>query len=199
MRNLFIIVKAILKISIMCFPVAVFAQEFGENDYRLIFDIHRSDIDEVIREDGVIVRTLVLPGQVIITEYESAGEVKYVAEDHGEPSGHLCLLSIFLSTQRALDRCTDVGTDAQNMRLEDMIGRLSTYIADNTIPKYPIEKLRLELNQQREESRQQARECSLFGGYDERFVEHLLSDELYFSFDEILAVPKLPVITFCGL
>ena len=199
MKNFLIIAKVTLKILIMCFPVTVFAQEFGENDYGLIFDMHGSDVDEVIREDGVIVRTLVLSGQVVITEYEDHGEFRYVAEDNSETSGHLCLLSTLVSTQLALDRCTDVGTDEQNIRLDDMIGRLSTYIADNTIPKSPIEEFQLMLTEQREVSRQQARECSPVGEETLRFVENILSDEVYFGLDESLAVPKLPVATFCGM
>lgn len=197
MKTLPSIVRILPAIMVLCFPVAVAAQEFGKNDYGLLFEMQGNAFDEVIREDGVIVRTMVLPGQVTVTEYEEDGKFRYVAEDDGVPTGHQCLIGLLISTQQSFDRCTNIGTDEQSARIDDMIGRLGAYISDNTIPKYPIEKLWLELNVLRDESRGLAKDCGPMDEDTERFVENILSDEIYHGLDESLSVPKLQVPTFC--
>ncbi|MFK5980592.1 MAG: hypothetical protein QM488_17095 [Rhizobiaceae bacterium] len=171
-------------------------------------------------ENGLETREFVLPGNILVRENRKNEKIigSFLLDQSGFGS-ILCTQSILLSTKIWLDVCDDFNNSKSSERLNIAIGRIFKFIVENSILPVSINELNIQLDikavklrtyiletQQNSGDTKNIALLQCRGAHDEaiEFVEQISNriaeqseKEFEQSIDELLSVPRLPVMNPC--
>lgn len=188
------------------------ADENWGTPYDDLFQEHRADVEVTKEDDGSVVRSVVLPGKVWISQRRRGAKVTTTAIDQSGRGGVLCAAGIYTAIQMVLDSCSDIDHPKGSQRLAVAMERVNKFIVENSVPLTTLERLRAKQRERVEAFEAQVRGDSprseplqcLQKGISIRGFEPMLdafavqSDaEFHKWLDTLLGEPRLPVMNPC--
>lgn len=163
--------------------------------------------------DGTEIRTLMLPGKVLLEQRRKNGEISTLTLDQSGLGAVLCSKEIYLAAKMAVDTCRDLENARVSGLLDTAINRINEFIAINSVEQISLNSLveadlaklsrfRKQLGASPDDG--QVASCktlnperAYFAMQIAKSIEKMSDEEFSHDVDELLSVPRLPVMNPC--
>ncbi|MBL4726746.1 MAG: hypothetical protein JKY83_08765 [Rhizobiaceae bacterium] len=207
-------------LCIIAAPTSVLAQERWGTPFDAMIEEDQIVVEVKKNNDGTETRKFDLPGKILVQESRKDGKIKGTfLMDQSGLGAVLCTSSLLVSTKIWMDICDDFNNSKSSKRLNTAMDRIGKFIVENSMSPVSLDelnaqiavktnKLRLGILEEQKKSGHTSNSTLLLcrGSHEEaiKFVEQMSDGiagqsekEFDQSIDDLLSVPRLPVMNPC--